>query len=269
MTGELRPGASLEELIARAKAGDRAALEKLFAWCSPVIDDWASRRLAKKQAGVARPSDIAQEAGVRAFRSFESFEGTTEKQLLAWLLSIFESCTTQAFRDAGRKKRDKKGETPLDDPDELEVPAPQLSPSQATAAEEQWQRVFSWIFQLPEDQKRAIWLCHLKEMRVAEAAKSMEKTESAVAALLRRGLCALRERASHDPDRRSAETSAAPPEQEEAAAALLSYLRRRDAGESVDAAAFVAEHPACAEELRAMIEWIERIQSLRPTNLKE
>jgi RNA polymerase sigma-70 factor (ECF subfamily) len=269
MSGELRPGVSIEELIARAKAGDRAALEKLFEWCKPVIDDWASRRLGKKQAGVARPSDIAQEAGVRAFRSFDSFAGTTETQLFAWLRSIFDSSTSQAFRDAGRKKRDNKGETPLDGPDAVAALAPQLSPSQVTAGEEQWQRVFRGIFQLPEEQKRAIWLCHMKGLRVAEAAKHMGKTEPAVASLLRRGLRTLRERASSDPDQSSAEPAVAPPEQEDAAAALLSYLGRREAGASVDAAVFAAEHPSCAEELRVMIEWIERIEALRPTNLEE
>jgi RNA polymerase sigma-70 factor (ECF subfamily) len=269
MSGKLHPGSSLEDLIQRAKAGDRAAIEKLFAWCQPVIDDWASHRLAGKQAGLARPSDIAQETGVRAYRSFASFEGTTESQLFAWLLSIFDRCTTQAFRDSGRMKRAIKGEVPLDGPDAPEVPAPQLSPSQATAAEEQWQLVFGWIFHLPEEQKRAIWLCHLKEVRVAETANLMRKSEEAVASLLYRGLQTLRKKASNDTKRSSPDSPAALSEQEETTAALLSYLRRRDAGERMDVAAFVAEHPSCAEELRAMLEWIERIEALRPTNLED
>lgn len=263
MRDEPHPGTSPEALIARAKAGDSDALEKLFRWCQPVIDDWASRRLAKKQAGVARPSDISQEAGMRAFRSFSSFEGTTEAQLLAWLQKILETCTTQAFRDAGRKKRDRAAETDLDDPGALGAPAAQTSPSQATATEEQWQLVLGWIFQLPEEQKRAIWLCHLKEMRVAEAAELMGKSEHAVAGLLQRGLRTLRERMSNEDEPKPESFPAAPAEQEQAAAALLSYLRRRDAGESVDAAAFVADHPFCAGELRPMLEWVERIHALR------
>ncbi|MDI3290997.1 sigma-70 family RNA polymerase sigma factor [Polyangium sp. 15x6] len=269
MSREFHQGAPLDELIARAKAGDRSALEALFQWCQPVLDDWVSRRLAKKQAGIARASDIAQEAGMQAFRSFAAFQGTTEKQFLAWLQKVVETSTTQAFRHAGQMKRDKKEETPLDDPDALEIPAPQTSPSQATAAAEQWQLVFGWIFQLPEEQKLAIWLCHLKEMRVAAAAEQMGKSEQAVAGLLQRGIRTLRERMSNEMDGKSAVPSAGPTEQEEAAAALLSYLRRRDAGERVDAAAFVAEHPSSAAELRTMLEWIERIQALRPTDLDE
>lgn len=269
MSGEHEQSTSLHDLIARAKAGDRLALEKVFQWCQPLLDHWAAHRLAKRQPGIARPSDIAQETAMRAYRSFSSFEGTTEEQLLAWLSAVLETCTTQAFRDAGRQKRDIARETRLDDQEELGVPAPQASPSQATAAEEEWQIVLSWIFQLPEDQKNAIWLCHLKEMRVAEAAARMGKSEPAVAGLLQRGLRTLRDRWSNEVQREPLCPPPAPPEQGEAAAALLSYLRRRDAGERVDAAAFAAEHPSCADDLRAMLAWIERIHALRLTGRDE
>ena len=269
MSGEFYQDVRLDELIALAKGGDRGALERLFHWCQPVLDDWVSRRIAKRQAGIARASDIAQDTRLRAFKSFPKFEGTTERQFLAWLQKIFETTTTQAFRDAGREKRNQAGEMPLDDPDALKAPAPQVSPSQATATEEQWKLVFGWIFQLPEDQKQAIWLCHLNELPVAEAAGQMGKSEPSVASLLQRGIRTLRERMSNETDGKSAPRPTAPREPEEAAAALLSYLRRRDAGERVDAAAFVAEHPSCAEELSSMLEWIERIQALRPTDLDE
>lgn len=267
MRGDSHPKPSFEDLLARARAGDEGALEALFARSKPLIEKWVARRRHKKQPGISRPSDLAQDASFRAFKSFATFEGTTEKQWGAWLESVFDSCTTQAFRDAGRKKRDTKAETPLDDPSELDVPSPQVSPSQATANEEQWQQVFTQIFQLPEDQKQAIWLCHLKETRVAEAARQMGKSEGAVAGLLQRGLKTLREQFADDAGRKSSASAAPSPGQEEAVAALLTYLRRRDAGQHVEAAAFVAEHPACADELRAMLEWIERIHAIRPTNL--
>jgi RNA polymerase sigma-70 factor (ECF subfamily) len=51
-----------------------------------------------------------------------------------------------------------------------------------------------------------------------------------------------------------------------AAAALLTYLRRRDAGEPVDAATFVKMCPDCTDELRDMLHWIERLQALRPAS---
>lgn len=269
MTLSGSPPPSLEELIARAKAQDRHALERLFHWCQPILDDWAARRLAKKQAGVARPSDIAQEARVRAFRSFPSFEGTTEAQFIAWLTTVFNSCTTQAFRDATRQKRDLSVEVTLEDAGAFDVSASHASPSEMTAAEEQWRLVLGWIFQLPEDQKSAIWLCHLKEMRVAEAAEHMGRSEHAVAGLLQRGLRALRERTGSDHEPQGGNPSAPSnpsKDNEELVGTLLYYLRLRDAGGAVDIESFVAEHPSCADELRAMLEWVERLQALRLGN---
>lgn len=266
MSGEENHRRSLDELIASAKANDRAALERLFHWCQPVLEGWAAKRIGKKHAGVARPSDIVQEAGVRAFRSIASFEGTTEIQLLAWLSAIFESCTVQAFRDAGRRKRDPAAETALDEPGVLQVAAHQKSPSQVTADAEEWRLVLGWIFQLPEEQKQAIWLCHLREMRVAAAAEQMGKSEPAVAGLLQRGLKTLRERMASVSNEGSPINAAV--DQAELGA-LLSYLRRRDAGEQVDVASFVAEHPSCASGLRATLEWVERLQALRLVDVHE
>jgi RNA polymerase sigma-70 factor (ECF subfamily) len=45
-------------------------------------------------------------------------------------------------------------------------------------------------------------------------------------------------------------------------AALLTYLRRRDAGEDVDRGAFLAEHAACADELRSMLDFIDLILAI-------
>ncbi|MCK6588730.1 MAG: RNA polymerase subunit sigma, partial [Polyangiaceae bacterium] len=48
----------------------------------------------------------------------------------------------------------------------------------------------------------------------------------------------------------------------EAAKAYLAYLRLNDAGDKVDREAFVAQHPGCATELRAMFALIYRIQAM-------
>ncbi|MFO0865329.1 MAG: sigma-70 region 4 domain-containing protein [Gemmataceae bacterium] len=46
--------------------------------------------------------------------------------------------------------------------------------------------------QLPEDQRQAVELRYLKDLPVAEVASILEKTEPAIAGLLRRGLQRLR-----------------------------------------------------------------------------
>lgn len=266
MPKDPHPKPPIEDLIRRARTGDDAALKLLFEQSGVQMKRLAARRAIGKQSGISRPSDLAQETMLLAFRSFASFSGTTEKQWWAWLKSIFSNEVKQAIRDAGRMMRNKAVETTIDAPSDIDVAGSQVSPSQETATEEEYQKVFAQIFELPEDQKKAIWLCHLKEKRVAEVAKQMGKTEAAVAGLLQRGLKTLREQFADEPNRKTPETSSTTREQKEARSALLIFLRRRDAGEQVDSAAFLAGFPGCAEELRGLLAWVERLQAIRPTN---
>ena len=254
---------SIDELIRRARAGDQRALEALFERSQPFIDELVSRQPARAQVrpGLDRPSDIAQETALRAFRKFSRFEGTTEAEWRAWLRQIFARYRDQAFRSARRQKRDLRRTVLLDEVSADAVSAAKR-PSQVIAHEEAWRQTLAHIYELPEEQRRAIWLCHLKELSVAEVARAMNKTEAALAGLLRRGLHTLRQRAALEPSEGGAiermDTS------DSAAAALLIYLHRRDAHEYVDLEAFCGEHASCADELRAMLQWIEHIETIRP-----
>ncbi|XXT20425.1 sigma-70 family RNA polymerase sigma factor [Sorangium sp. So ce429] len=257
--------ANIEELIARARAGDNVAMARLFEWSAPLLEARAARRVRKKRPDITRASDIVQDARERALHAIPSFEGTSAREFVSWLESIVDTCTVQSFRDAARKKRDRSGEIPLDE-DALLVQ--QLTPSQATADVEQWRQVLGEIYELPEDQRDAIRLRYLKDTSASEVARCMGKTEAAIRGLLQRGIETLKERLTSGP------APAAPADgparatraQEEARAAFLVYLKRRDAGERVDAGAFIAEHPSCAGELRTMLEWSERLEALRLAN---
>jgi RNA polymerase sigma-70 factor (ECF subfamily) len=265
MGHETMPEVSIEELLRRARAGDEDAREQLFALCRSKLDEWASRKVFRMKPGLPRPSDLVQETSLRAFSGLSTFSGTTEAEWFAWLKRIFRNQAAQSLRDTRRKKRDAPSTVPLDGPEALAAAARQESPSQVTSLQEEWRLLLAHLYQLPDDQRDAIWLCHLKELPVAEAARRLGKTEPAVAGLLQRGLKALRARMVEG---LGTEMRGEPPgitaTLNDAAAALLSYLRRRDAGERVEPAAFIAEHPDCADELRAMLHWIERLQALRP-----
>ncbi|WP_437931221.1 sigma-70 family RNA polymerase sigma factor [Sorangium sp. So ce291] len=259
---------SFEELLRRARAGEHDALEVLFQRCRPVLDRWASRRFSGTQPGGARPSDTAQETAERAFRQFSTFEGSTAGEWFTWLERIFHSRAAQSARDARRKKRVAPGTVPLDAPEAQAAPADQKSPSQAVSRTEEWRRLLALLYELPDDQRDAIGFCHLKELSVAEAAQRMGKTKPAVEGLLQRGLRTLRARMAEDASGEPTAPTIAPVHTEAAVAALVVYLRRRDAGEIVDAEAFIAEYSACAAELRLMLHWIDRIQALRPSGTR-
>jgi len=248
----------VEELLRRARDGEELALNEIFRLARKALEDLASRRVTRAQPGGARPSDIAQESALLALQGFSKFKGTTQAEWFAWLRSIFRNHLAQSLRDARRKKRGPPAVATLDDPEALTVRSSQKSPSQAAAQAEDWHRVYTNLFQLPDEQRDAVWLHHFREQPVSEVARRLGKTEGAIIGLVHRGLQALRDRMAGDggPEAR--------PASPEALAAFLEYLRRCDSGELVDPEAFVARHPSCADELREMLRWSERLRTLGP-----
>jgi RNA polymerase sigma-70 factor (ECF subfamily) len=259
----LGKGSPIDALLRRARAGDLDALAELFSYSRPLLDRWASLRLATARLGIDRPSDIAQETALRALDKFSTFNGTTEAEWHAWLKAVLHSRADQAFRDAARMKRDALATRPLDSAVTGSVAADQATVSQVMAREQHWRQTLANIYQLPPDQRDAIWLCHLKELPVTEVAERLGKTEAAVAGLLRRGLQTLRARAAGT----ASHESARGPERaaDSIAAALLGFLHQRDSGASAELEAFLAGHPEHTDELRLMLEWIAHIQGIRKT----
>src|SRR5436190_24159370 len=72
--------ASFADLLDCARAGDQTSLEELFRRYQPRIGEWAAQRLRKPLPGLSRPSDIAQETVLHAFRRFSTFSGETESE---------------------------------------------------------------------------------------------------------------------------------------------------------------------------------------------
>ena len=71
--------------------------------------------------------------------------------------------------------------------------AKQSSPSHEAARREQAVLLAEALAQLPEDQRLAVELRHLKGCKVAEVAQEMNRSKEAVAKLLLRGVARLRE----------------------------------------------------------------------------
>lgn len=67
------------------------------------------------------------------------------------------------------------------------------SPSQQAVRNEDLRRLAEALTQLPEAQREAIVLHHLQDRSLSETARSLGKTDAAVAGLLHRGLKRLRE----------------------------------------------------------------------------
>lgn len=267
MSGRADLPGTVEALLERARSGDQAALEELFQLARPLIGEWATLQLGQTPVGLSRPSDIAQDTSIQAYTAFAAFQGTTEAEWRAWLRAIFRNCVAQSLRAARQQKRDERKTVSLEASEIEQASSGQPSPSEATADKEHWRQLMAHIFELPADQKEAIVLMYLKALPIAEAARQMARSEGAIGGLLQRGLEALRERVAAAEKKPAASLPSAA--HQEAAAALIAYLKRYEREGEIDVEAFVAGYPACAAELRQMIDWTGRIRALRPTSVLE
>jgi RNA polymerase sigma-70 factor (ECF subfamily) len=263
MSHEALSKVPFEELLRRARAGDMRALDELFRRSQRRVGKWAGQLRASPSPGGVRPSDIAQDVAMLASRAFSQFEESTEGQWFAWLKQILRNHKAEAARAAHREKREPPGILSLDTTEAEGAVSPETSPSQLTARQQEWHRLFVCIYQLPDDSREAIVLCHLQDLSIAEAARLMGKTKKSVEGLLARGWQRVKERMRTELRPGNAEDPTPAP-LSDAETALLDWLQRRDASEKVDPAAFLAEHPTCADELRDMLHWMERLQAHRP-----
>lgn len=145
-------------------------------------------------------SDLVQEALLKAHESLPQFAGTTEAELMGWLRVILANTMADAIRHFSRKKRNAGLEESVrqdldDSSDQMSrLAGNDTSPSQHALRNERAVILSQALSALPEDQAAAINLRYLRGFSVQEVAAAMDRTQAAVAGLLRRGLKDLRER---------------------------------------------------------------------------
>jgi RNA polymerase sigma-70 factor (ECF subfamily) len=145
--------------------------------------------------GQVDPSDVVQEALIKAHQKMDQFRGQNEAELAAWLRRILANTLIDALRKNQRQAAVLKTlEAELDQSSaRLEAwLAQQSSPSELIIRQEQLFRLAEALAALPEDQRTAVELHYLREAPLAEIAAAMQRSEPSVAGLLRRGLEKLR-----------------------------------------------------------------------------
>ncbi len=144
------------------------------------------------------PSDVVQDTLLKAHQAMGQFRGQTDAEFLAWLRKILVRNLADAMRKFGRRKEDveRSLEAVLEQSSahlESWLAADQSSPSQQAARNEQLLRFAKALAQLPEDQRVAVELKHLRGYTVAQVSQEMGRSEDAVTGLLFRALKKLRE----------------------------------------------------------------------------
>lgn len=145
-------------------------------------------------------SDVVQQTLMQAHQHLDQFQGRSEAELTAWLRQILVRNLIDTLRKYRSQARDITRERPLEV--EAEKSSQYLerwlateasSPSRLMMHEEELFQLATALGQLPDEQRVVVELKHLQDWSVAEICQHLDKSEAAVAGLLRRGLQRLRE----------------------------------------------------------------------------
>lgn len=160
----------------------------------------ARLQLAPQLRGKLDPSDVVQQTVLQAHASQDQFRGETEEEQVGWLRAILSNVLMVSIRTYATGMRDVHRERSIDAAVEesavrLEewLHAEQSSPSQQASRHEQLILLASALAALPDDQREAVELHHLKGYTVAEVGVVLERTRAAAMGLIFRGLKRLRE----------------------------------------------------------------------------
>ncbi len=153
-------------------------------------------QLHGEMRGQVDPSDVVQEALVKAHQKMDQFRGQNEAELAGWLRRILANTLIDALRKNQRQATMLRAlEVDLDQSSarvEAWLAAQQSSPSELAIRKERLFELAEALAALPEDQRTAVEWHYLRDATLAEIATAMQRSEPSVAGLLRRGLERLR-----------------------------------------------------------------------------
>ncbi len=173
-------------LVARARGGDRVALEIIAGRYRAALLRFAHGRVPNSARGLVDTVDVVQLALVRTFSRLEHIDTSLPGSLLAYL----RRAVLNQIRDEIRRARRRPRPAELDD----DLPALDQDPLEAVISEQEFERYNLAVLQLPADQQEAFLMriemgCAYREIADALGRPSAESARM----LVRRAILAMAE----------------------------------------------------------------------------
>jgi RNA polymerase sigma-70 factor (ECF subfamily) len=189
-----------ESLLDLARSGDTQALGQLLESHRGYLTVLARVQIGRRLQGKVDAADVVQDAFLGAYRDFEQFRGTSEKEFIAWLRQVLAFVLANLVRHyQGTQRRDVRLERQL--AVELDqsshaldrgLVADQSSPSQQAVRREQSVLLAEALARLPDDWRDLLILRHLEGLTFPEVAQRLGRTLDSVKKQWPRALAALR-----------------------------------------------------------------------------
>lgn len=145
---EQPPADTTYRLLARARGGDRRALDDVFARHIPALRRWARGRLPRWARDLADTHDLVQETVLQTFKNLESFEPRGDGALQAYLRQALMNRIRNEFRRADRR-------VPMETLDE-QARSEATSPIEAAIRQQQLDRYDAALARLSDPERDLI-----------------------------------------------------------------------------------------------------------------
>jgi RNA polymerase sigma-70 factor (ECF subfamily) len=191
-----------DDLIQRARAGDRHALQQLLWEHYNRLVSFLTPRLSGNLQRMVAVEDVIQEAFIQAIRDIGNCQANSEQAFAAWLSAIAEHRLHDIIKGLYRQKRGgdrRQAEAVaggsaggLFELIEL-ISDHRSTPGRALKRHEAAQAIQVGIAALPDDQREAIRLRYLEGKSIEETSAEMGRSTAAVNGLVRRAKESLRD----------------------------------------------------------------------------
>ena len=185
--------AGTNDLLQRAIAGEMEAIGPLLDRFRPLLRVRAQESLPAPILARIDESDVVQQTCLLVLRQFEQLRGRSVGEFVAWLLQVHQHNLLNMLEyHRGAAKRDIRREQRGDGNAAANIPGQITSPSQKAVRGERRRQLEEAIDSLPDGQRDAVRMRFLEEASLAEIAIRMNRSEEAIAGLLKRGMAQLK-----------------------------------------------------------------------------